>query len=52
MQAGLLTERISIERATIQQNGFGANDTKWTEFITTRAGVEYYLQSQIKVNNH
>ena len=33
MQAGLLTDRIIIEKPITQQNGFGANAIKWAEFV-------------------
>lgn len=51
MQAGLLTERIIIEKPITQQNGFGANAIKWTEFVTTRAGVTYSNGNRANENN-
>lgn len=51
MQAGILTEKISIEQPTIQQNGFGANNIKWTEFVTTRAGVTFSNGNRANENN-
>lgn len=51
MQAGLLTDRIIIEKPTTQQNGFGANAIKWTEFVTTRAGVTYSNGNRANENN-
>ena len=51
MQAGLLTEKIKIEKPITQQNGFGANAIKWTEFVITRAGVTYSNGNRANENN-
>lgn len=51
MQAGILNERIVIEQPTVQQNGFGANAIKWTEFVTTRANVTYTNGNRANENN-
>ena len=51
MQAGLLTEKIIIEKPTIQQNEFGANAIRWTELITTRAGVTFSDGNRTNENN-
>lgn len=51
MQAGLLTEKILIEQPIIQQDGFGANDIKWSNFKNTRANVTYSNGNRVNENN-
>lgn len=40
IRAGLLREKIRIERATATQNGFGEPVTTWATHATVRAQVE------------
>ena len=41
MNGGRLTEVITIERPSIAQNDFGANNLQWQKHIQTRADVQY-----------
>lgn len=41
MRAGLLLEIIKIQKPTVAVDGYGANDVKWNDYITTRANVTY-----------
>lgn len=51
MQAGLLTETITIQKPSVNQNGFGANDVNWSNLITTRANVGYNSGNRVNDNN-
>ena len=51
MQAGVLTELISIEQSIKQQNAYGANSTKWVKVINTRAKVTYSSGNRATENN-
>ena len=51
MQAGLLKECITIEKPTVIQNGFGANELEWSKFVDTRAYVNYTSGNRVTANN-
>lgn len=51
MQAGLLKECITIEKPTVIQNGFGANELEWSKFVDTRAYVNYTSGNRVTSNN-
>lgn len=51
MQAGILTECITIEQPVISQNGYGANELEWSKFVDTRASVNYTSGNRMTANN-
>lgn len=51
MQAGILTEVITIQQPTVNQNGYGANNVGWSDYITTRASVNYNNGNRVNDNN-
>ncbi len=51
MNAGRLTEVITIERPSIAQNDFGANSTQWQQHIQTRANVAFESGTRTTENN-
>ena len=51
MNAGRLTEVISIERPSIAQNDFGANSIQWQKYIQTRADVTFESGTRAIENN-
>lgn len=51
MQAGLLTEVITIQQPIINQDGFGANSISWDNCIFTRASVNYNSGNRVNENN-
>ena len=51
MNAGRLTEVISIERPSIAQNDFGANRIQWQKHIQTRADVTFESGTRATENN-
>lgn len=51
MNAGRLTEVISIERPSIAQNDFGANSIQWQKHIQTRADVTFESGTRVTENN-
>ena len=51
MNAGRLTEVISIERPFVEQNEYGANGIQWRAHITTRADVQFETGTRATENN-
>ena len=51
MNAGRLTEVISIERPSIAQNDVGANSIQWQKHIQTRADVTFESGTRATENN-
>lgn len=51
MRAGQLTEKITLQEATISTNSYGANDLVWNDVITTRANVIYTNGNRINDTN-
>lgn len=51
MNAGRLTEVISIERPSIAQNDFVANSIQWQKHIQTRADVTFESGTRATENN-
>lgn len=51
MQAGILTETITIQQPSINQNGYGANSIVWTDYIRTKSAVTYNNGNRYNENN-
>ena len=51
MRAGQLTEKITLQEATISTNSYGANDLVWNDVLTTRANVIYQNGNRINDTN-
>lgn len=51
MRAGLLTESITIKRATIVKNNFGEETEVWNDVYNTRARVVQTNSSKVTENN-
>ena len=51
MNAGRLTELITIERPSIAQNDFGANSIQWLKHILTKADVAFESGTRATENN-
>ena len=50
MRAGLLTEPITIRRASIIKNGYGQEQTVWENYIITRGNVKYNTGNRVIEN--
>lgn len=50
MESGRLNEIITVERPTIDQNGFGGNDIHWNEVIRTKAAVQFVSGNRTNEN--
>ena len=51
MQAGILTEVITIQQPVVNQNGYGANNVEWNNYITTKASINYNNGNRVNDNN-
>lgn len=51
VRAGILTEIIKIQKPTVAVDGYGANDIKWHDYITTRANVTYQNGNRVNDTN-
>jgi len=50
MRAGLLTEPITIRKATVSKNAYGQEETVWSNYIITRGNVVYNSGNRITEN--
>jgi SPP1 family predicted phage head-tail adaptor len=51
MNAGLLTQRIKVEKPVTVQDAYGSNNTEWTTVIESlHADVEYRHGNQLNSN--
>lgn len=51
MNAGRLNEFILVQKPIIKQNKYGATESEWIDYYTTRTDVQFSSGSRTIVNN-
>lgn len=51
MRAGLLREKILVQKLSVTKDSFGANTTAWIDKFFTRAQVAYNSGNRLNQNN-
>lgn len=51
MNAGVLTEVITIQKNNVMTDDYGANKVEWADYITTKAQVTYNSGNRVSENN-
>ena len=51
MRAGLLRDKIIVQKLSVTKDSFGANSTVWIDKFSTRAQVTYNSGNRLNQNN-